>query len=414
MSALTATSESGVPMVYITRAPPVKTSHSRQSFPQSLRQRQPANCDIPRYTTIEHPQTIPPKTLRPFVLALVALAWCTLAAPFTNITDATGPDLSPWTTLGIDAGDAANFAASGVSPIEGAEIIAAEKALFSGTPVLDVPGAYSLAEAIGMGISDATTADGTNLKMVITVGWRRQHVGITWRKVDAKQTGHGEVDLSKEFRDALWQLCPKGSFGNGCTYVEERRIENIYYNVGTNAAIIIKVASVEMPSNLRNLFVNTLWGVFKVITECDQNRYQLRGFGSKHETCREFANSADQIEVRLLNTRGPSDRVGIYKDPHLRVSIGFNGATTEGAFDCVGSQSSIWDQVRGKMVPELQKIDAYKNAPVDFDVQCVTKRIDGNCLSRDICKWDSRWDDKVGSCTWHEKCSNPGHCVFGF
>ncbi|KAK7186732.1 hypothetical protein DPSP01_001085 [Paraphaeosphaeria sporulosa] len=366
--------------------------------------------------------------LRYFALMLVALAWCTLAIPLTDVTD---PNLAPWNALGIGADDAANFAASGVSPMEGAQIIATEQALFNGTvavalrkrpPLIEaagtqlsnVPGAYSLAEAMGLGMSNAATADGTNLKMVIIVGWRRQHVGITWQKLSFLSFAPAYIDLSTRFRDVLWELCPKDAVGDGCSYLEEKKLENIYYNTGTSGAIRIKVASVEMPSNLRDFFVNTLWGVFKVITECDKNRYQLRGFGGGFEACREFANSADQIEVRLLNTRGPSDRVGIYKDPHLRVNIKWDAATTEGPFDCVGSQSSIWDQVRGKMVPELQKIDAYKNAPVDFDVLCVTQRVDGGCFTRDICKGDSRWDDKDGSCTWHDKCSTPGHCNFGF
>lgn len=167
-----------------------------------------------------------------------------------------------------------------------------------------------------------------------------QHVGITWQK-----KGSATIDLSTRFRDALWSLCPKKRAGGedwACSYREERHLEGIYYNAGTNGYVGIKIASYEMPSNLRDLFINTLWGVFKKITECDKNRYQLRGFGKGHEACREFANSADQIEVRLENTRGPDDRVGVYKDPHLRVKIWFNGKTTEGAFDCVGSQSEIW------------------------------------------------------------------------
>jgi hypothetical protein len=71
-----------------------------------------------------------PKMFRPFALFLAALAWQTLAALFTN---ATGLDLAPWTTLGINGDDAASFATSGVSPAEGAQIIAAEAALFNGT-----------------------------------------------------------------------------------------------------------------------------------------------------------------------------------------------------------------------------------------------------------------------------------------
>lgn len=128
--------------------------------------------------------------MRPFALILAALAWCALAVPFTDATDATDPNLAPWTTLGISADDAANFAASGVSPIEGAEIIAAEDALFNGTvaatcrrrlpltsiagtQVSNVPGAYSGATEMGLSMGDAATADGTNLKLVIVVGWRR-------------------------------------------------------------------------------------------------------------------------------------------------------------------------------------------------------------------------------------------------
>jgi hypothetical protein len=164
-----------------------------------------------------------------------------------------------------------------------------------------------------------------------------QHVGITWQK-----KGSATVDLSMRFRDALFKLCPGGQPSDrACGYRDEERITDIYYNRGTKAYVGISIASYEMPTYLRPLFINTLWGVFKEITDCDANRYQLRGFKG-HETCREFANSADQIEVRLENTRGPNDIPGIYKDPHLRVRIQFNGKTDEGQFDCVGAQSVIW------------------------------------------------------------------------
>lgn len=68
-----------------------------------------------------------------FSLVLLALACVTLAVPFPNATNASELELMPWTSLGINAQDAANFATSGVSPMEGVEIIAAEEALFNGT-----------------------------------------------------------------------------------------------------------------------------------------------------------------------------------------------------------------------------------------------------------------------------------------
>lgn len=67
--------------------------------------------------------------LQLFSLFLAAFAWATLAVPSSNVSDTS---LAPWTTLGVDIDDAARFAASGVSPVEGADIIASEKALFNG------------------------------------------------------------------------------------------------------------------------------------------------------------------------------------------------------------------------------------------------------------------------------------------
>lgn len=258
-----------------------------------------------------------------------------------------------------------------------------------------------------------------------------QHVGITFQK-----KGSGTVDLAQRFRDALFRLCPNDNPSDrACSYDDEQRLDNIYYNRGMNSYVGIKVASYEIPTGLRPLFINTLWGVFKEITECDVSRYQLRGW-KNHEACREFANSADQIEVRLENSRGPNEKPGTFTDPHLRVQIAFNGKTDEGQFDCVGTQSSIWyvypssiqhhtslhlltqsyrDQVRQRMVPEIAK--KYNDAQVDFDVVCVTPRVDGNCNSV-ICKSDSRWTDtpgfegEDGSCHWHNKCSTPDHCIF--
>ncbi|KAL1596461.1 hypothetical protein SLS60_009107 [Paraconiothyrium brasiliense] len=286
-------------------------------------------------------------------LFLATLASLALAAPFSGDTNDTDPSLAPWTNLGITPDDAASFAASGVSPAEGANIIATEEALFNGEVALTqlvpstytksgtqsnmVLGAYSAAAAMGMA-NTADTADGVNLKLVVVVGWRRQHVGVTWRR-----EGSGTVDLAMRFRDALWKLCPEDRPAErACSSQDEEHITDIYYNVGKSAYVGIKIASYEMPTNTRTLLIRALWGVFKEITECDTSRYQLRGWGKHHEACREFANSADQIEVRLENTRGPGEKPGTYVDPHLRVSIQFNGKTDEGPFDCVGTQSAIW------------------------------------------------------------------------
>ena len=119
-------------------------------------------------------------------------------------------------------------------------------------------------------------------------------------------------------------------------------MEHIYYNVGMNAYVDVKVESYYLPPRVKWLLIRTVWATFKEITECDTSRYQLRGFGKKHEACREFANSADQIDVRIENFRGPDIRIGQYEQPHLRVSLKFNGVTDEGRFDCVGTQGVIW------------------------------------------------------------------------
>lgn len=70
------------------------------------------------------------------------------------------------------------------------------------------------------------------------------------------------------------------------------------------------------------------------------------------------------------------------------------------------------DKVRSRMIPRFSK--AFEGSPVDFDVLCPTSRKSGGCEDdgdhQVICKGDPRWDDKDGSCTWHDKCDTPGNC----
>jgi hypothetical protein len=70
------------------------------------------------------------------------------------------------------------------------------------------------------------------------------------------------------------------------------------------------------------------------------------------------------------------------------------------------------------MIPEINKIPVYKGAQMDFDVLCVSPRVDGGCEGGPICRHDPRWTDipgnngEKGSCFWHDKCSTPSHCIF--
>lgn len=164
-----------------------------------------------------------------------------------------------------------------------------------------------------------------------------QHVGFTW-----KRDGGYTYDLAGNFLHALTNICAREpGTGPECHY-RAVELKDIYYNVGKNAAVKVNVESFKLPVHVKALLIRTVWAVFKEITECDSSRYQLRNFGKKHEACREFANSADIIDVRIENFRGPEDKLGIYEQPHLRVKLNFNGVTDEGPFDCVGTQSLIW------------------------------------------------------------------------
>ena len=164
-----------------------------------------------------------------------------------------------------------------------------------------------------------------------------QHVGFTWNR-----DGTYTYDLAGNLLLALNTLC--GGTRNtepACNY-SPAQLRGIYYNVGKNAYVDVSVESFNLPWLVKDLMIRTVWAVFKEITECDSNRYQLRNFGKHHEACREFANSADYIDVRIENFRGPDNKLGQYEQPHLRIRIKFNGDTTEGPFDCVGTQSLIW------------------------------------------------------------------------
>ncbi|KAF1978711.1 hypothetical protein BU23DRAFT_563622 [Bimuria novae-zelandiae CBS 107.79] len=318
--------------------------------------------------------------LFPLFAFLVALALNVLA--FSNSTagvattvesDLDGPvvtlpDLTPWAELRISPEDAAHFAASGTSPQDGLQIIETEIALFNGTPSYLVPGAYSAAKA--MGLTMGTMADGgLSPRLFLTLGWRRQHAGITWKRDDTKT-----FDLADNFLHL-------------------------------------------MSRSVKWLLIRTLWMTFKVMTECDVNRYQLLKWGKKHEYCREFANVADNIEARIENYNGPQDKLGIYVQPHIRVKLRFNGITDEGRYDCKGTQGDLWDKIRSRMVPKFSA-QVFDNNFVDFDVVCVAPGPDGECKEvpwkhdpcEVICREDPRWDNKDGSCSWHDKCGHVGHC----
>lgn len=207
--------------------------------------------------------------------------------------------------------------------------------IYIGTPSHLVPGAISAATGMGM----ASTSDGLNPKLVIVVGWRAQHAGVTWRKEGISST----YDLAFNYLFAVDQMCPNNPSSDGkspCNYLPKQQLHDIYYNVGKNAYIDVAVRNANYPNKVHEEMIRTQWAVFKELTECDVNRYQLRNWALTE--CREFANVADQIDVKIENWRGPDNKLGVYEQPSLRIGLQFNGKTAEGRFDCVGSQTVIW------------------------------------------------------------------------
>lgn len=149
----------------------------------------------------------------------------------------------------------------------------------------------------------------------------------------------------------------------------ELDISGIAYNVGNEAYVGVQVESDWIPkpadekANSKvflDLFIEQIVETFKAAINCEKNRYQL-GSGMK---CREFANSADFYQIGI---HGREDF------PHLRVKIWFNGKTDEGQFDCLGSQSGVWNTLTN------EKIQQYASAG-KYNVRASVRCSDGKSL----------------------------------
>lgn len=190
-----------------------------------------------------------------------------------------------------------------------------------------------------------------------------QHVGLTRSR-----------DLRTELYRILHDQCWNGGWtripGSLCRR-DTRRIVNINYNRGDNAWLDVKIESdfivksadpsLHDEKALLNMFIDQIVNAFDATINTPQNRYQL-GRG-RHETpdCIEFANSADWYQVSIANHAESG------YTPHMRVSIRFNGKTTEGMFDCKGSQSSVWGTLPDWRIQQYARV---LNEPMAAAVSC--------------------------------------------
>lgn len=68
--------------------------------------------------------------------------------------------------------------------------------------------------------------------------------------------------------------------------------------------------------------------------------------------------------------------------------------------------------MRSHMIPRWEKLLKTK---VDFDVVCVSERVDGECKNNVICNDDNQWNGAAGAqggCAYHDKCANPRNCDY--
>ncbi|KAJ4299893.1 hypothetical protein N0V90_005140 [Kalmusia sp. IMI 367209] len=292
---------------------------------------------------------------------LTVLIWTASAVPFSNTTVHDAVPSFPNSTA-----NRTYERYSGLTDEEAAHLATVEAAVANGTQPSKIPGTFSMASSMGLMVGDADTTDEPQLKLEVMIGWRRQHVGFTYEHIDTH-----EMILASRFRMGLHKLCPDED-----SEWEERahcrdgwwQLIDICYNVGCEANVKLRVLSDWSTSrNQQKLMIDTAYAMFKIITDCDTNRYQLQERG-----CREFANSADWIQVGIYGT-------GADVAPHLRVGIEFNGRTDEGMNDCVGALTALWASIPDLMLPKFSK--EYGGKPFGWDAVCISKRVDGEFLT---------------------------------
>jgi hypothetical protein len=184
---------------------------------------------------------------------------------------------------------------------------------------------------------------------------------------------------------------------------EVRTIEAIRYNykgewASSDSHLNIQVDSDFIPhapgsydgTVLLTLFKDQIAKAFHAAINCRRNQYHAtvrRGNRFLPPGCWEFANTGDWYQVALTGLPDTFSAV-----PHLRVKITFNGKTTEGAFDCKGSQTSVWGEI------DNHRIEQYARAmqvPMNAAVTCGDKDGKGEITGDKGCWPDGCYDAKV-------------------
>jgi hypothetical protein len=186
---------------------------------------------------------------------------------------------------------------------------------------------------------------------------------------------------------------------------EVRTIEAIRYNDrgrggATNSHLNIQVESDFIPhapgsydgTVLLTLFKDQIAKAFHAAINCRRNQYHAitgGGWTFLPTKCWEFANTGDWYQVALIGLPATFSAV-----PHLRVKITFNGKTTEGAFDCKGSETSVWNKI------DNHRIEQYARAmqvPMNAAVTCGDKDGKGKITGDKDC-WPNGCYDPQANC----------------
>jgi hypothetical protein len=126
---------------------------------------------------------------------------------------------------------------------------------------------------------------------------------------------------------------------------------------------------------LRDELIQHVADAFGKSSELKVNCYEVhlkRSEASIYDKWYHFCNAPDSVEVSLSPPGDTEEEFAM-----LRVRLSFNGATTEGKFDCVGSITAI------DSIAPASRLQKYSGIMHDADVwkwtHCRSKAVDGDC-----------------------------------